>query len=585
MLFNLGMTADAAAAHNSDLVASKSDIHSSLPSRQSSSSRPFSFGTLPVCGLGNLYSKDKIPDPEIPRLEQRYSMPLTALERLSSSDDDRYSHTGPLPARPQFSYQKSSRPPAVRSKTTYQLAHPAINARQARLRLRPKLLLQLQRVSPTSRPVPVYDVVPSTVFKNRLARKVPAILRGKKGLGPNDLIVTTSDLYERTGIDPTERSLSSDDENGDHREVVATICQLFKEDALSKGKAEICLNTGSVWEATPLPNGSYEFAANTDAGILIVRWVRRGQKKRRVSAPPGSLEQEDTKRFTFSVINPNTRRHPVIACMTRNHLEVHDRYAMPPNSTAPSSPTAMSVISDASELDAPLDQNLIETDENTRLLIIMTSIWVAFREGWSLNFRYNDSNCKPTPKTSKPASTTDGDSVPGGKDHKPGPEVTTNANRRVTISSALPTQQPTVERSIRYGSLSKRSNSTGAAFIERSNRRTSGVNGRPHRHSMFSSPRPSFDEASDSVSVARSSGCCRSRSQHVRADAEDMKDDLPPTRVPIHPEETPASQPRQLETSQPPDDQVGSGRTKGKRRHRFSNLFDFFVRRGHHHQS
>ncbi|GAB1216246.1 hypothetical protein ATERTT37_005455 [Aspergillus terreus] len=240
------------------------------------------------------------------------------------SSDGEHSVAGPVLARPPIARAPSVRKQSSRPKTCYQLAHPAGHARHKRLKLRPKLLLQLQRVSQTPRALPVLDVLPSTVFLPRLARKFPTIFRGKKGLGPNDLIIVTSDLYERNGGDIAHHFLHSDEDHGEHREVVATICQLLKEDALAKGKAEICLNHGPVWEATPLPNGSYEFVANTQQGPQVLRWVQRGAKNRRVSAPPGSPVQEDTKRFTFSVINPNTRRHPVIATMTRNYLEVFD---------------------------------------------------------------------------------------------------------------------------------------------------------------------------------------------------------------------------------------------------------------------
>ncbi|KAL2798407.1 hypothetical protein BJX66DRAFT_295527 [Aspergillus keveii] len=569
MLFNLGMTADAAAAHNNELASSHSETQLSIPSRHSSP-RPFSFSSLPPWRSSSRAGREKSAEPERPRYEQRRSMPITAIEPISSSDDDRYSTAGPSPVRSQFAHLKSSKQ-TLRPKTTYQLAHPATNARLKRLKLRPKLLLQLQRVSSTSRPVPVFDVLPSTLFMPRLARKVPNILRGKRRLGPNDLIVTTSDLYERAAGDG-EKSLSSDEENGEHRDVVGTICQLLKEDALAKGKAEICLESGAVWEATPLPNGSYEFAANTDAGLMILRWVRRGPKKRRVSAPPGSILPEDTtRRFTFSIIDPTTRRHPVIASMTRNNLEVYDRYSLP--STAPSSPTsAMSVISDNSEFDDPLDQQVIETDEALRMLIIVTGIWVAFREGWSHNFRYNDAATSPkavrSPSVSKSTSTGEDDRVIPGRDSDQDKQAPTDSNRRIVTWTQTPHQSPTTDRSAQYNSLSKRSNSTGAAFIERTNRRNSSST----RHNALCSPRQSYDGSAEPK--PRQNG--RSRSEQRKSEREDTKLDSTPPQ----PKSTRSSK----QDGQTINNQSESPRpTKGKRRHRFSNLFDFLIRKGGHH--
>ncbi|KAL3479096.1 hypothetical protein BJX99DRAFT_255871 [Aspergillus californicus] len=579
MLFNLGMTADAAAAHNSELTASQSETQLSIPSRHSSP-RPFSFGALPSWRPGSRSVKEKSTQPERPHYEHRRSMPISAVERISSSDEERYSIVGASPARPRFTQQVASKQP-TRPKTTYQIAHPATNARHKRLKLRPKLLLQLQRVSPTSRPLPVLDVLPSTMFRPRLARKVPAILRGKRGLGPNDLIVTSSDLYDRKAGDATEKSLSSDDENGDHREVVATICELLKEDALSKGKAEICLHCGPVWEATPLPNGSYEFAASTDTGLMILRWVRRGPKKRRLSAPPGSIVPEDTRRFTFSVIDPTTRRHPVIASMSHNHLEVYDRYSLP--SIAPSSPTsAMSIISDGSEMDVPLDQQVMETDEKLHTLIIITSIWVAFREGWSHNFRYNDStvSTKTARSTSvsrkipTPAPISEDDQVLSGRDSEQDKHLSADQNRRVVTWTSPSQQTPVTDRSTQYGSLSKRSNSTGAAFIERSNRRNSTSN----RHTMLSSPRQSYD-GSPEPRPGVQNAVCKPWSQPRRAEKEETEPDSPPTQSKkVHRSKKEAPEPfnGQPESPRP---------TKGKRRHRFSNLFDFLVRKSGNHQN
>ncbi|KAL4960445.1 uncharacterized protein BDV14DRAFT_192939 [Aspergillus stella-maris] len=569
MLFNLGMTADAAAAHDSELASSHSETQLSMPSRHSSP-RPFSLSNLPSWGKRSLSIREKRTEPERPerpRYEQRRSMPVTAIETISSSDDDQRSTAGPSPVRHSFSNQKYPKQPVTRPKTIYQLAHPATNARHKRLKLRPKLLLQLQQVSSTPRPVPVFDVLPSTLFMPRVARKVPAILRGKRGLGPNDLIVTTSDMYQG---DTADKNLSSDEE-GDHNEVVATICQPCKEDALAKGKAEICLNTGIVMEATPLPNGSYEFAAHTDSGLMIMRWVRRGPRKRRLSAPPGSIVPEDNRRFTFSVIDPTTRRHPVIASMAVNHLEIYDKYSLP--STAPSSPTsAMSVISDISE-DFPLDQQVMETDEKLRLLITITSIWVAFREGWSHNFHYTDAaaNGKGSRSTSvsKPVSTASGSE---NYTHSRRSSIDTQAadpNRRIVTWTASATQSPATDRSTGYGSLSKRSNSTGAAFMQRSNRRNSSTN----RHSVLPTPRQSMDEPAELKPIQQNSV--------RRAWSQRKADDVKPDTNGVQ-----SSVPHLKETSRAMNGQQDSSRqTKGKRRHRLSNLFDFITRKsGHHHE-
>ncbi|KAB8213762.1 hypothetical protein BDV33DRAFT_49069 [Aspergillus novoparasiticus] len=572
MLFNLGLTAHAAAAHENDAGLQPESQPSGNLNRHSSPST-VSFATLPTMGLGSFYGRYKGSETEQLHKGPPRAMTASPVASVISSDGE-YSTAGTVlsqsrNARPQTFRKQSSRP-----KTIYQLAHPASHARHKRLRLRPKLLLQLQRVSQTPRPLPVLDVLPSTVFLPRLSRKFPTIFRGKKGLGPNDLIIVTSDLYERSGRDIADKYLSSDEEHGEHREVVATICQLLKEDALSKGKAEICLNYGPVWEATPLPNGSYEFVANTENGIQILRWVLRGARNRRVSAPPGTTPKADTKRFTFSVINPSTRRHPVIATMARNHLEIFDEYAMPTASGLPLSPTStMSVISDDSEMDASLDKKVIETDDNLRTLIIITSIWVAFREGWSHNFTYDDSAVtfnaalSPSRQPSPSAARAENEPKPAGRDNRSERLVSNGSKNRTSVPNGSSSQPNTPsDWSIAYGSLTKRSNSTGAAFMERTNRRASGTTGRPKRHSLRSSPRELDQGGNSPMEQSNRSPTTQSTAPDPPLDSSGGNDGY---------------QLHQLEPSDLKAKQLGRSSSTRRCRRRLSSIFDFLTRKHH----
>ncbi|RAL17532.1 uncharacterized protein BO97DRAFT_333537 [Aspergillus homomorphus CBS 101889] len=591
MLFNLGLTADAAAAHDSDVLGPQSDPQ--IPSRHSSP--PVSFATLPSWGLGSLYSRRKVTETEKPPLQEqpRAMSRQPAVDQILLSSDDEHSTVGPTLASSRIARSYSVRKQSSRRKTSYQLAHPASHARHRRLKLRPKLLLQLQQVSQTPRPLPVLDVLPSSVFLPRLARKFPTIFRGKKGLGPNDLIVVTSDLYEQSHGDFADKHLSSDEENGEHREVVATICQLLRDDALSKGKAEICLSCGPVWEATPLANGSYEFVAHTDEGIQVLRWVLRGGKNRRVSAPPDFTNQEDSKRFTFSVINPNTRRHPVLATMTRNHLEVFNEYSMPTTSGIASPTSAMSVISDLSEMDEPLGRRMV-VDDNLRMLIIITSFWVAFREGWSHNFSYNDAASTLNPKSRCPSRQSSPTAVRAEADRSMEEEAnnptgpSTNRRHRMSTSSCMSSPPNTIGDRSTVGRQSKRSNSTGAAFIERTNRRASGTLGRLNRHSTLSSTRETRHDtdANATPAPARQDSKSRKRWSHQRKpEAPDPKQgpdkDLGRSRG----IDSPLPQQQQSDKSNGKSSNNKSAEptpSKGKLRHRLSSLFDFIIRKSTH---
>lgn len=288
----------------------------------------------------------------------------------SSSDEEDESKTkmaqqGRLPKR-------SSRP-----KTTYQIAHPVIHHR--RLRLRPQLLFQLQQFGQTSRPVPIYDVLPAATVP-RLARKFPRLFEAVKGFGPTDVLVVTSDMYEPPALGEDDRSISSNDSHAEHREVVATICQHAKDDGQGRRPVDIYIHSGGRWEGRQLPNGSYEFVSQGE-NQQKVRWVLRDKANRRASTSSslGSASGErssTTKRFTFSVINPNTRRHPVLASLTSSNIEVFDHYTIPSESGSPEE----------------AGQQTATTDEQQRTLIVMTGVWVALAEGWSRTFWHHETH-------------------------------------------------------------------------------------------------------------------------------------------------------------------------------------------------
>lgn len=286
-----------------------------------------------------------------------------------------------------------------RSKTVFQIAQPP-PSKKLRTRLRrPRILLQLQQLSEHRRPLPVLDVLPSSYFAPRLAQRFPKIFKGKDSLGPNDIIVTNSNSSGGVPQPGQDASLLSDDEACDSCEVVGTICRQTRkphEDSVSPS-AEICLDQGLVWKATPLPRGGYEFnATGADGSLLQARWVRRDRpnQRRATLADTTSAASQAAKRFTFSILNPSARRHPVIASMTNESIEVHDQYpaAVAQNTPklAPTSPA--SILShetsyfDIQDLISQPKEPLIHTDHHLRSLIVVTGIYVSLEEGLAEGF-------------------------------------------------------------------------------------------------------------------------------------------------------------------------------------------------------
>ncbi|EDN03722.1 predicted protein [Histoplasma mississippiense (nom. inval.)] len=190
----------------------------------------------------------------------------------------------------------------TRTKSTFSFAHPPRSTRRKRLALRSKLLLQLHRVSQTTRPIPAIDVLSSPICCG--PRKLQSIYRGKDSAPAGDLILVTRDAHEPAGTED-DRSISSDDDPQDHGELVATVCHHRKEGAKSNGIAEISLQQGTRWEVSRLPSGGYEFKGTMENGEeKCARWVLRGKAGgRRVSGSSTGADNtfDDYKRFTFIV--------------------------------------------------------------------------------------------------------------------------------------------------------------------------------------------------------------------------------------------------------------------------------------------
>ncbi|KAI9882216.1 MAG: hypothetical protein M1823_006039 [Watsoniomyces obsoletus] len=396
MLFSLGLTADAAAAHDHGCPLLRSLPTGLDPSSMTSAAMPSGAVDTEPARARDLEAAPLSSDPP---LKSAMTTHEAVVDAETSPSDSEVSRVGSPPLGSPDAQRTSSGRTPPRSKTSFHLAHPPPSfINRQRLGLRPRLLLQLQRVSAASRPAPAFDVVPSTILPPSLARGLPSSFRGKDRLGPDDLVVMTSEGYSSRAPSPSMTAEVDDSSQGssDTRRVVATICQRRKDGGARQGKAEICLAHGPMWEATPLTNGGYELVAMDEHGLkTVARWVPRSppMKRTMTTGSKTSLPSpgRDDRRFNFSLINPNSRRHPIIASMTRSSIDVSDAYptSAPPATPSPQTP-ASTAPSQTSFFEPVPDSNLIQTDDRLRTLILMTGIWVAFREGWSDSFHYHD---------------------------------------------------------------------------------------------------------------------------------------------------------------------------------------------------
>jgi hypothetical protein len=267
-------------------------------------------------------------------------------------------------------------------KTCYSICHPPPSSTtRQRMHRRPRSLIQLHKLSPNARPRPAFEVIPSTNFSVRLTKAITKVFKTKHGLCPNDLVVLKAEKYSKDEAD--EEQEASD--------IIALICKGRKEDGAVSGKAKICLPKGREWEAYPILRGGYEFFSTDEHGLgLTVRWVPKKNKD------GNRMDEGDRKKspskFNFSTISPNSRRHPVIGTLDKTGLDIYDTYKIPdPSAVTPLSTPQQGSSFLAETMDDETGGNqLCETDDRLREIIIMTGIWVAFKEGWSPNFKYDD---------------------------------------------------------------------------------------------------------------------------------------------------------------------------------------------------
>jgi len=166
-----------------------------------------------------------------------------------------------------------------------------------------------------------------------------------------------------------------------------------------------------------MPNGNYEFSWSDGINTKISRWVRRpiSRVDGDTREPLASGTNSPTRhKYLFSIIDPDSRRHPTMATLTQNTLDISDTFTtvsasasrFPPTSPVRRVAQGEGRESDKDEQAEPKERITRTVDDNTKILIQISAIWVALREGWSPYFKYTDSmSCNGAPSSPTGAST------------------------------------------------------------------------------------------------------------------------------------------------------------------------------------
>ncbi|KAK3945491.1 hypothetical protein QBC46DRAFT_93294 [Diplogelasinospora grovesii] len=427
-------------------------------------------------------------EPEIPMIDDAASD-----SDLSDGTMSIVGPTSPTPSVPATSTRRRRRRRRMpRKSTTYFLAYPAPNMlakKKVMQKVLPRLLLQLQTVSQDGRSRPMLEVFPSSriagpVIAPRLAKRFPGIFGVKHHLGYDDLVlVRRDDDHESGGTDQPD---SDDDEALEKRKLLAVYSPLkHSEDA------EIVLDDGSVWVAHPLPSGSYDFVHTDVHGLrTTARWARRSAS----AAPSASTSQPVPEmgatttttqftsstaapqtRFTFSIINPLTRRHPVMATLTPSTLDVQETYTtvsssygrfpptrpmsrtvsmssthsipLSPRNTTQSSPVPSADVHTPTGIVVPSpepqpERTVHDVDTKTKMLISVTALWVALRSGWSPNYTPSSNNSTTTELPGAGTGSLRSRRNTWSRSHTNASELFAQQHHRAESESQLQEQQP-----------------------------------------------------------------------------------------------------------------------------------------------
>ncbi|KAI1763869.1 hypothetical protein GGR53DRAFT_342308 [Hypoxylon sp. FL1150] len=417
--------------------------------------------------------KTTVPVPVVRFVEPKCD-PATPKPKAMSEDED--SIVSDSDASRASSSARRARRRAPRKSTTFLLAHPPpkLRSKQRLIHIRPTLLLQLQQLSTTHRPRPAIDVYPSSAIARSLIapllKRFPRIAHTKRDLSIQDVMLVKSEDYATQASGPES---DGDEDDLRSRELLAILSPLRTED-----KAEIVLSDGTVWVATPRFNGtnvcSYEFVSVDSKGnTTTARWVRKQIATKSLPVTPTTTSPTQPTpsttdyKFTFSIIDPSCRRHPIMAILTDSSLDILDTYTTVSQSAGrypPTSPLLSSPGSLTSE-ENPFERSTQQVEEWQKNFITISAIWVILRHGWS-------PNCKPAdlgPYTSSPSSPTDAGTTSRNRSLSTNSEIVSRLGIQETASRRKLPGTSRASDQFAPGAIPRRATSTGAAFMQKRN--------------------------------------------------------------------------------------------------------------------
>lgn len=381
------------------------------------------------------------------------------------SEDDASLSESVLSEGTDVSGRKQKRKRAPRRSTRFVLAHPAPRLRTKQRRLvqfRPRLLLQLQEMG-NQRPTPAFDVLPSSLIAGsviipHLAKRFPGLFHMKPELGQDDLLIVRSEDYSSTNTDTKGHHGRLND-----RDLVAVISPLPEQYGDS---VEIVMADGSVWLSKETLGGSYDFTrTNEDGTTETARWVRRGPPPSRTNSdisidlsPPSTSAAPEGK-WTFSMIDPSSRRHPILGTLRSNELQVYHDY-----STMSSSSSKHPPVRPFSPTTQAQNRSTEAVSEEHRQLMLITASWISLRQkGWPFSPTCRSKRQTGHNKSGSSSHTDSGQTASVSRSSSTGSQLP----KRFSLPNPKSLEQRNSSPENPADSTPQRALSTGAAFMKR----------------------------------------------------------------------------------------------------------------------
>ncbi|KAJ5514400.1 hypothetical protein N7463_003952 [Penicillium fimorum] len=259
----------------------------------------------------------------------------------------------------------------------FQIARPPPKSSQL-LRLSPKLLLQIQQLSPNHRPVPVLEIWQPPLRKSKLTKCFPQ----RPKLGTKDIYATLNEPYitnkqqERQGY-PQEQDTQSN--SIQEKDIVAAMCQPPSSNNNNPTSSIHFRDAKCIWQASATSAGpekgsfyrfvikNREITASPEQDRMIMQW-----EKRAVSTDgSGASGSPDNEHFVLVAIDRKARRKSRIATMTPGGLDITVRKS-----------SILDHLRTCLALTEPVSGGSTDLETWLYTLVLTLGLSVASQEGW-----------------------------------------------------------------------------------------------------------------------------------------------------------------------------------------------------------